>query len=110
MKSPQKKAPPALQAKLSELEEKAIQKGFRVHYDLLEAAGLKLKGGLCKIKGEYHLFIDKRKSAADKIEVLEDYLTQALPEGIPDNVLENIHEENAGADDQDDKEHMPNDT
>ena len=90
MKSPKKKAPPALQARLSELEEALIQKGLHVHYDLLEAAGLRLKGGLCKIKGEYHLFIDKRKSAADKIEELEDYLAQPLPEDIPDNVAQNV--------------------
>jgi len=93
MKSPKKKAHPALQAKLSDLEEKLIQKGLHVHYDLLEAAGLKLKGGQCKIKGEYHLFIDKRKSAADKIEVLEDYLTQPLPKDIPENATEDVPED-----------------
>ena len=108
--SKKKKIPSALQNKLSELEEKLATRGLQVHYDLLEAAGLKLKGGICKIKGEYHLFIDKQKSAVDKIESLQDYIDQPFPENIPDNVLENIYEENAGADDQDDKEHTPNDT
>ena len=93
MKSAKKKAPPALQARISELEEALIQKGLHVHYDLLEAAGLRLKGGLCKIKGEYHLFIDKRKSAADKIEVLEDCLAQPLPEDIPENATQEVLED-----------------
>jgi len=74
-----------LQDKLTALEERASQKGIQVHYDLLEAAGLKLKGGICKIRGEHHLFIDRRKSAADKIETLQDYIDNPLPEDIPDN-------------------------
>ena len=86
MKKSKKKIPPALQDKLTELEEQLAQKGLQVHYDLLEAAGLKLKGGLCKIKGEYHLFIDRRKSAADKIEILQDHIDQPFPEDIPENI------------------------
>jgi hypothetical protein len=86
MKSSKKKQVPsrALQDKLSEQEEKAARKGIQIHYDLLEAAGLKLKGGLCKIRGEYHLFIDRRKSAAEKIEVLQDYTDYPLPEDTPE--------------------------
>ncbi|MCD6560857.1 MAG: hypothetical protein J7L16_03745 [Deltaproteobacteria bacterium] len=72
-----KAVPPALQNRLSELEEQAAQMGFQVHYDLLEAAGLKLKGGICKIKGEYHLFIDRRNSTIDRIDILKDYLVNA---------------------------------
>ena len=78
-----KKIPSTLQNRLSELEERAAQKGIVIHYDLLEAAGLKLKGGICKIKGNYHLFIDKRKSAGDKISILREYLNHPLPEDIP---------------------------
>jgi hypothetical protein len=74
-----------LQDKLTALEEKAAQKGIQIHYDLLEAAGLKLKGGICKIRGEHHLFIDRRKSAADKIETLRDFIDHPLPEDIPEN-------------------------
>jgi len=85
MKKPKKKKiPSALQNKLTELEERLAQKGLQVHYDLLEAAGLKLKGGVCKIKGEYHLFIDRRKSAADKIEILQDHIEQPFPEDVPE--------------------------
>lgn len=102
--SKQRKIPSrALQDKLAELEEKAVEKGIQIHYDLLEAAGLKLKGGICKIKGEYHLFIDKRKPAADKIEALQDYIDHPLPEDIPENITEDVPEEHHGNDDQDTK-------
>ena len=85
MKSAGKKqvASSSLQDRLSQLEEHAAQKNIYVHYDLLEAAGLKLKGGICKIKGEYHLFVDRRKSIADKIEILQDSLNRPPPEDIP---------------------------
>jgi hypothetical protein len=75
--------PSSLQDRLSELEEQAAQMQIHVHYDLLEAAGLKLKGGICKINGEYHLFVDRRKSIADKIDILQDHLDHVNPEDIP---------------------------
>jgi hypothetical protein len=89
MKSSKRKTTisPTLLNKISELEQRALSQGIEVHYDLMEAAGLKLKGGLCKIKGEYHLFIDRRKSAADKIEILQDYVDNPLPKDVPENVI-----------------------
>ena len=74
---------PALQNRLTELEDMATEKGVQIHYDLLEAAGLKLKGGICTIRGENHIFVDKRKSTADIIEFLEDHLTRPLPKDVP---------------------------
>ena len=71
--------PSYLQHQLSSLEEQASQKQIHIHYDLLEAAGLKLKGGICKINGEYHLFVDRRKSIADKIDILQNCLNQPIP-------------------------------
>ncbi len=87
MKSSKKKKAPSLplQKRLSGLEEKAAQKGIHIHYDLLEAAGLKLNGGICKMNDEYHLFIDKRKSASEKIEILDEYIKSPFPENIPQN-------------------------
>ncbi len=107
MKSSKKKkiTSSALQEKLSALEEKAAQKGIQVHYDLLQAAGLKLKDGICKIRGEYHLFIDKRKSAADKIGTLQDYIEHPLPDDIPENIAEDPPEENNGEDSRNEKKH-----
>ena len=52
-------------------------------HDLMEAAGLKLKGGLCSLRGEYHIYIDKRKSTADIIDFLNDQLVHPLPSRIP---------------------------
>ncbi|MFC1883480.1 hypothetical protein ACFL2O_01805 [Thermodesulfobacteriota bacterium] len=87
MKSPKgkKRTSADLQNRLSELEAKAEQRGFHIHYDLLEAAGLKLKGGICKINDEYHIYIDKRKSLAERVEALSDHLENPLPEDIPIN-------------------------
>jgi len=59
--------------------------GIHVHFDLLEAAGLKLKGGICKVKGEYHIFVDRRKSTAERIDILRNYLDNPLPQDIPSN-------------------------
>jgi hypothetical protein len=85
------KTSPAIQAKLADLEETAARQGIRVHYDRLEAAGIRLKGGICKIRGEYHLFIDRRRSPAEKIDLLEDFLEDVTDppgnlsrEGVPD--------------------------
>jgi hypothetical protein len=77
-KKKQQTPSPALQKRLAELEDMATAKGIQLHYDLLEAAGLRLKGGICTIRGEYHMFVDKRKSTADIIEFLQDHLTQPL--------------------------------
>jgi len=84
MKSAKKKGgnSPELEDRLSQLEQELAQKGIHLHYDLLEAAGLKLKDGICQIRGEYHLFVDRRKSSADKIEILRDYLNHPLPDDI----------------------------
>ncbi len=86
MKSIKKKGEgsPELKNRLTELEERVAERGINLHYDLLEAAGLKLKDGMCQIRGEYHLFIDRRKPIADKIEILEDYINHPLPNDIPE--------------------------
>ena len=73
----------SLEDRLSDLEEQAAKRQIHIHYDLLEAAGLKLKGGICKINGEYHLYIDRRKSIADKIDILQDHLDHTNPEDSP---------------------------
>ena len=76
-----KKIKPKVSAKeqtLRELEEKVSQKGIQIHYDKLETAGLKLKGGLCKVRGKLHLYIDRRKSIDEKIALLRDYYMEPL--------------------------------
>jgi hypothetical protein len=72
----------ALHFRLNELEEKAAKREIHIHYDMLEAAGLKLKDGVCRINAEYHIFIDKRKTTTEKIDILEDCLNHLLSEDI----------------------------
>ncbi|MCD6304793.1 MAG: hypothetical protein J7M32_00710 [Deltaproteobacteria bacterium] len=80
-----RKAPsPALQKRLAELENMAAAQGIQIHYDVLEAAGLKLKGGMCTIRGECHLFIDRRKPMPDIIDFLKDQLARTLPRDLPE--------------------------
>ncbi|MFO7986852.1 MAG: hypothetical protein R6U38_13410 [Desulfatiglandaceae bacterium] len=73
-------ASPRLQKKLSALENQAAERGIQIHYDVLEAAGLKLKGGVCCVNGEYHIFVDRRKSLAERVHFLETHLQQPLDE------------------------------
>lgn len=70
---------PILLRKLTALEDAAAKRGIHIHYDRLEAAGLRLNGGLCALNGEIHLFIEKRKSLADKIEFIENQLERNVP-------------------------------
>lgn len=72
----------ALQNRLAELEEKAAEREICIHYDMLEAAGLKLKDGTCKINGKDHIFIDKRKPTTEKIDILEGCLNKLFTEDI----------------------------
>ena len=71
---------PILLRELTALESAAATRGIHVHYDRLEAAGLRLNGGLCELNGEYHLYIEKRKSLVDKIEFLKNQLEKTLPD------------------------------
>jgi len=72
------KIPAHLAEQLSELESQAAHRGLTVHYDLMEAAGLKLSGGLCRVQGHYHLFIDRRSTTAERIEAIRNCLRQPL--------------------------------
>ena len=87
-----KKEPSAMELKLLELENQLMQKGVQVRYERLEAAGLKLKGGICRVKGESHLFVDKREPLAEKIRILKDYLAKSFLEVAPAPGKDNISE------------------
>ena len=52
---------------LRELEEVAAKKSIKVSYEALHDAGA---GGLCKVKGEWRVLIDKRAAAGDRASVL----------------------------------------
>ena len=58
---------------LRELETVADKKGIRVAY---EAIGGELgAGGLCKVKGEYRVIIDKRATPGERVTVLAQSLS-----------------------------------
>ena len=76
----------SVQRRLSELEDEVSKRGVRIHYDRLEAAGLKLRGGVCKVRGAYHLYLDRRKPASEKIDILLESLEQLNNQAsIPDS-------------------------
>jgi hypothetical protein len=77
---------PSVQRRLSELEGNVAKRGVHIHYDRLEAAGLKLRGGVCKVRGEYHLYLDRRKPVSEKIDILLESLDQLKNQAsIPDS-------------------------
>ena len=62
------------QETLQELEEIAKKKEVRVSY---EAIGGELgMGGLCKVKGEYRVIVDKRATDSEKVTVLAQALSK----------------------------------
>jgi len=57
---------------LSELEKAASKMGVKVSYESLRASvGL---GGLCRVKGEYRVIIDKRAGAGERAATLASAL------------------------------------
>jgi hypothetical protein len=68
------------QDRLKELETVAEKKQIRVTY---EAIGGELgAGGLCKVKGQYRVIIDRRATDGDKINVLAAALAQFSLEDV----------------------------
>lgn len=54
------------------LENAAGQLGIKVSYEPLQMSGLAtgLKGGLCKVKGEWRVIIDKRATDEERVATL----------------------------------------
>ena len=72
------KVPTVMQEQIIKFENLAAQKSINVHYDILEAAGFKLKGGICNVNGEMHLFIDRRLPPWERVEFLKEHLEKFL--------------------------------
>lgn len=62
--------------RLKALEAELEARGMQVHYDLLECAGLRLEGGVCRHGGACHLYVDRRKTTAERIRLLEQHLAR----------------------------------
>lgn len=56
------------------LEAAAAQLGVRVRYEPLPPGGVLSGGGLCRVRGEWHLIIDKKSSAPERAAILADAL------------------------------------
>lgn len=54
------------------LENCAEQLGVKVSYEPLQTAGINtgLRGGLCKVKGEHRVIIDKRATGEERVTTL----------------------------------------
>ncbi len=62
-----------VQKQLHELEEVAKTLGVRVSYDPMTGP-TKGGGGLCRVRGEYRVIIDKRLRPVDRVRVLAEAL------------------------------------
>lgn len=62
--------------KLARLEGEIKKRGVRLGYERLQFAGLMLKGGLCWFKGQYYLFVDRRKKPSERLDQLEAALEE----------------------------------
>lgn len=72
------------------LESAAEQLGVRISYEALQTNLVQtgLRGGLCKLKGEWRLIVDKRASAEERVATIATSLARfdiselALPEKV----------------------------
>ena len=56
------------------LETAAAQLGVQVRYEALTTGAVSGSGGLCRVKGEWWVIIDKKASASERATVLADAL------------------------------------
>jgi hypothetical protein len=71
------------------LESAAEQLGVKVSYEQLSASvGYSSKGGLCRVKGQFRVIIDKRATAGERVTTLATALSRfdtsdlELPEAV----------------------------
>jgi len=67
---------------LEALEGAAKQLGVRVRYEALVATGASGAGGLCKVKGEWWLLIDRKTTPSERVSMLADALATFDTEGL----------------------------
>jgi len=79
------------------LETAARQIGVKVRYENLSAAGPTGGGGLCKIKGEWCVIIDRKTAPSERASILSDALAAMDTDGIflPPKVREMISQRRA---------------
>lgn len=58
------------------LEDLAERLGIQVIYQRLPQEEFAVKGGLCKVKGSYKIFVDTSRTVAEQIEILAKSLAE----------------------------------
>jgi hypothetical protein len=58
------------------LEKAALELGVKVRYESLAGSGVSTGGGLCKVRGEWWVMIDKKAHPADRASILADALAR----------------------------------
>ena len=84
---------------LTEIFETAAQQlGVKVRYENLAAAGPTGGGGLCKVKGEWWIIIDKKTAPSERASILCDALATMDTNGVslPPKVRELLDHRRAG--------------
>jgi hypothetical protein len=64
------------------LETAATQLGVKVRYEVLAASGPTGGGGLCKLKGDWCVIIDKKTAPSERASILADALATMDTEAI----------------------------
>jgi hypothetical protein len=67
---------------LEALEGAAKRLDVRVRYEALATSGVSGAGGLCKVKGEWWLLIDRKTTPAERVSLLADALSTFDTEGL----------------------------
>ena len=81
------------------LETAASQLGVKVRYETLAAAGPNGGGGLCKVKGDWFIIIDKKTATSERVSILGDALATMDTEHLylPPMVREMLAQRKAAA-------------
>jgi len=61
---------------LHHLEEIAEKLSIKISYEDLKKEGISSKGGLCRIKGEERIIINKSLTVAEKVDILANELSK----------------------------------
>ena len=79
------------------LETAAQQLGVKIRYENLAASGPTGGGGMCKVKGEWCVIMDKKTAASERVSILCDALATMDTDGItlPPKVREMVDQRRA---------------
>jgi hypothetical protein len=64
------------------LEDLAFRLGIEIVYEKLEEEEFSARGGLCKIKGVYKIFVDRSETIENQIKILSCALSSFNTEGV----------------------------